>query len=114
VTVTGLVVVAGSTTSAMVNDPEGAAGAATPATDTILILGAFGNTTDVGAPVDTTPTVDVPRLTESVLVNASTRRRPALPAPPGPLPPPAVPPEMLMVPLVPVTVLAMSRTEPPR
>lgn len=70
-TVTGLVVVVGSTTSAMVNEPVGAAGAATPATEPILRLGAFGKTTDVGDLVDTTLTVDVPRLTADVLLKAS-------------------------------------------
>src|SRR2546422_562665 len=114
-TVTGLDVVAGRTTSALVNDPNGAAGAATPPTAVILRLGALDSVTEVGAPDDRTPTLRVPRLTASVLVNASARTRPGLPAPPSTdadnAPP--LPPETLAVPVVPVIVVAIRRTEPP-
>src|SRR5437667_7280824 len=102
-TVTGFVVVAGRTTSAPVNEPVGAAGAGTPPTAAILRLGALGSVTDVGAPEDSTPSVLVPTFTASELLNASTRTRPGLPAPPatGVAAAPPLPPATFAKPVLP-------------
>src|SRR5713226_403581 len=53
VTVTGLVVVPGRTTSGLANDAVGAAGAATPATAAIRSVGALPRVTGDTAPVET-------------------------------------------------------------
>jgi len=50
--VIGLAVPAGSVMSGVVREPVGVAGAATPATDVIARLGAFGNATTPGCPID--------------------------------------------------------------
>ena len=49
-TVTGLVVVPGSTTSGARNDPVGFADTVTPPTEVIWSVGEFASVTDVGAP----------------------------------------------------------------
>src|SRR5262245_8300941 len=111
-TVTGLTVLGGSTTSALVNDPSGAGGAGTPPIALILRLGELASVTEAGAPDDSTPTLLVPTLTDNVLVNASTRKRPGLPPPPPNelVNSPPLPPARLTIP-VPVSVVAISRTE---
>src|SRR5438128_2207563 len=110
-TVTGFAVVPGKTTSGAKKAPPGLAGAATPPTEVICRVGAFARVTDVGAPVLTEAATAPVTVADRLLVNPSVRRRPAAPAPPTLghhwLPPPAA---MLIVPVDPVSVVAISRT----
>src|SRR5436853_5961788 len=98
-TVTGLVVFTGSVTSGDVNDPPGLAGAVMPPTEVIDNVGPFASVTDVGGPVVTAPACVPGAAMETVLVNASIRMRPELPAPPLELPPACWPAFTSIVPL---------------
>src|SRR5207245_2768256 len=103
-TATGLVVPAGRVMSGAVNDPPGAAGAVTPATEVIRRVGAFGSVAEVGDATDGWTPV---KFAVSVFVKASARIRPTPPSPPHP---PPAPPCASIVPPLPDIVVATSRT----
>src|SRR3989442_10812396 len=112
-TATGLAVAEGTTMSGTpANDPSGVAGAATPATEAIRRVGAFGTVTGLGSAklAELLGTLGVKLLK----LKASMRANPGAPFPPpgNVLCPPRLPPLTLRMP-DPVIVFAISRIAPP-
>ena len=97
-TATGLAVFAGNVTSGVEYEPVGDPGAAIPATEAMLRLGAFGRIAVLGRSSEGATVY----VMVEVSVNASTRTRPSPPAPPPTLQPePALPPATLIEPPAP-------------